>query len=438
MPNYREFLPELKSMTLFQNIEDEALIALLEAMGPEIVCRKAGTRGMPPIDLDKGMFCVVLKGKPLDQLEPRLDVYNMPKPTEPGMMMGEIPCLSEMRRSRAPKFKFKHKGPPHGGPKNEEFDLYMLRMSGEMVTRFYGEQYSEVQAIMLRNFLGILAQKVTDVRKEKAEAVAALEAELAPYRLNILCAGVSMRLVQATAEKWNEIHPELPAIVTPGGSVDLIRDCIGGEPCDLLISADDAIIHSMMLPEYADGYRIWAGNKMVVVGEDINAGNWEEKLLAEDATFKHHNPYGDPGGYRAVMAMLLADFYKPGLTDRLMNHPGHIGMEKDPGPFGNLKPAKYEFMYYSGAKMSGRNFAELPAIMDLSDPALAGEYARVSFAVDDKNSVTATPIAHALTIPRTALHKEAAKEFAGMFLAIDKEAEGFLPRDGIVGKDPIA
>ena len=86
-----------------------------------------------------------------------------------------------MRRSRAPKFKFKHKGPPHGGPKNEEFDLYMLRMSGEMVTRFYGEQYSEVQAIMLRNFLGILAQKVTDVRKEKAEAVAALEAELAPY-----------------------------------------------------------------------------------------------------------------------------------------------------------------------------------------------------------------------------------------------------------------
>ena len=166
MSNYREFLPELKSTTLFQNIEDEALIALLEVMGPEIVCRKAGTRGMPPIDMEKGMFCVVLKGKPLDQLEPRLDVYNMPKFNEPGMMMGEIPCLSEMRKSRAPKIKFK--GPPHGGPKNEEFDLYMLRMSGEMITGFYGEQYSDAQGIMLRNFLGILAQKVTDVRREKA------------------------------------------------------------------------------------------------------------------------------------------------------------------------------------------------------------------------------------------------------------------------------
>jgi ABC-type molybdate transport system substrate-binding protein len=94
-------------------------------------------------------------------------------------------------------------------------------------------------------------------------------------------------------------------------------------------------------------------------------------------------------------------------------------------------------MYRSGAKMSGRNFAELPAIMDLSDPALAGEYAKVSFAVDDRNTVIATPIAHAITIPRIALHKEAAKEFAGMFLEIDKEAEGFLSREGIVGEDPI-
>ena len=205
----------------------------------------------------------------------------------------------------------------------------------------------------------------------------------------------------------------------------------------MIISADDEIIRSMMLPDYADGYRIWAGNKMVITGEDITTENWEDKLLAEDATFKHHNPYGDPGGYRAVMAMLLADAYKPGLTNGLMNHPGHIGMDKNPGPFGNIQQAKYEFMYHSGAKMSGKNFAELPAIMDLSEPALAEEYSKVGFAVDDKNTVTATPINHALTIPKAALHKEAAKEFAKMFLEIDKEAEGFLPREGIIGQDPI-
>jgi len=275
------------------------------------------------------------------------------------------------------------------------------------------------------------------VRKEKAELAAEAAREIAPYRLHIFCAGVSMKPVKDTADKWNALHPELPVVVTPRGSVDLVRDCIAGDPCDVLISADDAIIRTMMMPKYADGYRVWAGNKMVVIGEGINSGNWEEKLLAPDATFKHHNPYGDPGGYRAVMAMLLADEYKPGLAERLMSHPGHIGMEKSSGPFGGMKEAKYEFGYYSGAKSFGRNFAELPAVMDLSDPALAGTYAKVCFAVDDENTVTAAPIAHALTIPNTAAHKEAAKEFARMFLAVDKEAAGFLPREGVHGKDPV-
>ncbi|MDD5604581.1 MAG: substrate-binding domain-containing protein [Dehalococcoidales bacterium] len=299
MTDYHKFLPELKSMTLFQNIGDKDLIALLEVMKPEIVQKKADDRGMPPIDLEQGMFCVVLKGKPLSQLESRLDTYNMPKFGEPGMMMGEIPCLSETLKSRAPKMRFKGAPPPR--PKKETFDLYMLRMSGEMLTRFYGKQYADAQGTMLRNFLGILAQKVTDVRKEKAEAVAKLEAELAPHRLHIFCAGVSMKLVKRVAEEWNKLHPDLPANVVPGGSVALIKDCISGEPCDVFISADDSIIQTMMMPKYAEGYRIWAGNKMVVTGDDINSSNWEEKLLAEDATFKHMNPYGDPGGYRAAM-----------------------------------------------------------------------------------------------------------------------------------------
>ncbi|HOF03707.1 MAG TPA: substrate-binding domain-containing protein [Atribacterota bacterium] len=435
MPNYHDFLPELKSMTLFQNIEDEDILSLLDIMKPEIVFREAGQFSPIPINIEDGIFCVVLKGKPLDQREPRLDQYNMPKLYEPGMMMGEIPCLSEMHKSRAPRIRFKKS--PQGSPRNENFSLYLLQMSGKMLTKYYGERFIKAQGMMLRNFLGILAQKVTDIRREKAETITAFEAELAPYRLHILCAGVSMKLIKETTDRWNETHPELPAIFTPGGSVELIKNCLNGEPCDLLISADDAIIRSMMIPEYAEGYRIWAGNSMVIAGEDISSDNWEKRLLAKEATFSHHNPYADPGGYRAVMAMLLADSYRSGLTERLMNHPGHIGMEKSPSLVGNQKPSKYQFMYRSGAIISGKKFAELPDVMNLSNPALAEQYAKVSFAVDEQNTVIATPIAHALTIPKTALHKEAAKEFAKMFLAIDKEVEGFIPREGVFGKDPI-
>ena len=255
--------------------------------------------------------------------------------------------------------------------------------------------------------------------------------------LHVFSAGVSFMLVNGLKDTWDALHPELPLAVKPSGSVDLIRLCIAGEDCDVLISADDAIVRNMMMPTYADGYHIWAGNKIVVAGEGIQTENWEEKLLAPDATFGHHNPYGDPGGYRAVMAMLLADKYKLGLSERLLSHPGHMGMEKNPLPPGSRSRAKYEFTYYSGAKTAGKDFAELPAIMDLSDPKLAEVYAGVSFAVDEENTVIATPIAHALTIPKTAVHKEAAKAFASMFLALDKEAAGFLPRQSVIGRDPL-
>lgn len=436
MSSYQDFIPELMSSTLFQNIDRDSLIALLDVMKPEIVLHKTDSKSWLPIDMENGIFCVVLKGKPLEALEPRLDEYNMPKYGEPGMMMGEIPCLSEMLKSRAPKRR--PKGIFAGGESSpREHDLHLLLMTGEMVTKHYGEQYAKAQSIMMRNFLGILAQKVTDIRKEKSQLAAQAEKLLAPYRLNVFCAGVSMKLVEKTADRWNSIHPDFPVIVTPGGSVDLIRECISGDPCDLLISADDAIIHSMMMPDYTYGYRVWAGNRMVVVGDGINDANWEEKLLADDATFKHHNPYGDPGGYRAVMSMLLADTYRAGLSQKLMNHKGHIGMDKNPGPFGNRKAARYEFGYYSGAKLSGKDFAVLPSSMDLSDPALSNIYGTVSFSIDEKTTVRATAIAHALTIPKTALHKHKAKEFAKIFLEIDKSSAGFLPREEIFGQDPI-
>ena len=48
MENYRAYLKELKTTTLFQDIPDEELIALLEAMQPKIVMRKAG-EPMPPM-----------------------------------------------------------------------------------------------------------------------------------------------------------------------------------------------------------------------------------------------------------------------------------------------------------------------------------------------------------------------------------------------------
>ena len=41
--------------------------------------------------------------------------------------------------------------------------------------------------------------------------------------MHIFTAGVAIKLVQDTIERWDSEHPELPAVMVPGGSVDLIR-----------------------------------------------------------------------------------------------------------------------------------------------------------------------------------------------------------------------
>ncbi len=157
MENYREYLPELKTTTLFQDIDDEALIDLLETMRPPIIRRKAGeTIGLRP---DMAAFRVVLRG-PVREPAPRRFKWDMPRFGEPGMMMGEIPSLSRfldhIERPAKPFFT----------PKPLEHDLDMLEFSGEMLVKFYGEKVAAAQGVVLRNFLGILAQKVTDVRRE--------------------------------------------------------------------------------------------------------------------------------------------------------------------------------------------------------------------------------------------------------------------------------
>lgn len=169
MENYRNYLPELKSTTLFQDIEDDALIQLLEAMQPAIIERKKGE--FPGINEDFKTFRMVLKSDPAIEPAPRPHKYDMPKFGEPGMLMAEIPSLSKGSGDKPPKKPEEKKGekPERKGPPKRPLpcDTKLLELSGEMVTKYYGPEVAEAQGIMLRNFLGILAQKVIDARKEK-------------------------------------------------------------------------------------------------------------------------------------------------------------------------------------------------------------------------------------------------------------------------------
>ena len=173
MENYRAYLPELKTIPLFNGIEEEDLIALLEAMQPAIVRKKTGVE--TPSRIPEGYFNICLKNYLNGTIDERENKYTMPKIGQPGMMMGEIPALSEAFKNRPP-MPPKPGTPPIHPPRNMDEDC--LEMSGEMMVKFYSDKIYPAQSKMLRNMLGILAQKVTDIRRANKEQVDGLNKQI--------------------------------------------------------------------------------------------------------------------------------------------------------------------------------------------------------------------------------------------------------------------
>ena len=260
--------------------------------------------------------------------------------------------------------------------------------------------------------------------------------------LKVFSAGVAARLARQAVERYQDENSGAEIELEIGGSTAGVKKLIAGEKYDVLILADSSKIDELMMPAYADGYFIWGGNEMVVAGTDITSGNWKEKLLAPEAVITHHDPYGDPSGYRAVMAMQLADRVEPGLSQKLLNHPGYKGLDKAQyvkapgkhrGPQPPVKDGEYQFTYKSGAVSTGQNFASLPPEMNLGNPMYEEVYNSASFQVSDGVAVRGTTIFHAIAIPINAENKKEAENFAKLFLANRFMMLGFTPVQKKVG-----
>jgi molybdate/tungstate transport system substrate-binding protein len=113
-----------------------------------------------------------------------------------------------------------------------------------------------------------------------------------------------------------------------GGSTRLARLISEvGKPADLMASADFQVIDKSLLPELGIGNIRFATNELVLTygaqskyADEINQDNWFEILSRPGVSFGHSDPNIDPGGYRSMMAMQLAEIYyeRPGLYQRLL------------------------------------------------------------------------------------------------------------------------
>jgi molybdate/tungstate transport system substrate-binding protein len=239
------------------------------------------------------------------------------------------------------------------------------------------------------------------------------------------------------AKEFKKEYPEVNIKAEIAGSVacarkitDLKRDC------DVMASADYAVINKMLIPEYADWNIKFASNEMVIAFTEksgykskINKNNWYDILLKEDVNFGRSDPNSDPCGYRAVLTIKLAakKYDKPHIVEKLLDKDIHFIRPKEVDLLALLETntIDYIFIYRSVAEQHGLEYILLPDSINLKDPELKDYYSSVSIDINGKKpgeflTQKGEPMVYGVTILNNAPNKKAALAFTEFLLSKNK------------------
>ncbi len=267
-----------------------------------------------------------------------------------------------------------------------------------------------------------------------------------PGRLSILHAGsLSTAFVEINRE-FQSLYPDTEIADEPGGSANLVRDVIKGKECSILASADYNLISRWMFPDSADWCILFAANQMVLryssefpYAGQVNDGNWPA-ILQKDAVYLWHpDADGDPGGYRALMVLQLAEkYYKiPGFYEKIMNSHSKV-LDRS-----TMQASKSGYMFSYGIPPAGSHmkYILLPNEINLSNSKYKDNYAQAAVkisGVKDGESITlhGEPILFGVTIPRSSVNQALAVEWIQLLLSAKGAA--FLGGIGMTPIPPVA
>jgi molybdate/tungstate transport system substrate-binding protein len=230
------------------------------------------------------------------------------------------------------------------------------------------------------------------------------------------------------------------------GSVDVARlVTTGGEPCDIVASADFEDIDLLLKPAGAANYNILFGTSGMVLAYTTSsknaatiaapgtfsppgsvpqvASNWYMQLIESGVTIGGTDPFLDPSGYRADMIFQLADqLYKvPNLYDLLLEH---YAIAKANDVLGTTYDyaLTYDFSAlakYKADTTGSYRYAQLPDEVNLSNPQLNPHYRFATITIpglslpviSDLVTIPATRVVFSLTILKSAPNPTNAVKF---------------------------
>jgi molybdate/tungstate transport system substrate-binding protein len=201
-------------------------------------------------------------------------------------------------------------------------------------------------------------------------------------------------------------------------SADMIKAVTQlGQPADVLGSADYALIPQLMSDKarpHANWYVGFVSNQITFAYTSHSKGagqltpaNWYKILAEPGVHIGRSNPAADPSGFQILQALQLAGSYyhDPTLSASVLkNSPDSSVAETETSLLGALQSGQIDYLaiYKSTALEDHLKYIALPPQINLSDPAMAAGYAKVTIHAGSLGALTAKPIIYGLTVPSSA------------------------------------
>ena len=208
-----------------------------------------------------------------------------------------------------------------------------------------------------------------------------------------------------------------------GASGDMVKAVTQlHQPDDVLGVADYSLIPKLMFPASATWYLGFVSNAITFAytshskgASGLTAANWYKVLAGPGVHIGRSNPAADPSGYQILQMLQLANGYynQPDLSASVLkNSPDSSVAETETSLLAALQSGQIDYLalYTSTAQEEHLKYIALPTQINLSDPAMAAEYGKVSINAGSLGTLTAKPIIYGLTIPASAPRRGAGRE----------------------------
>lgn len=247
-------------------------------------------------------------------------------------------------------------------------------------------------------------------------------------------------------EAFNKEYPDVNVLREAAGSRECARKIADlDRNCDVMASADYAVIDNLLIPKHANWNIKFATNEMAIAytkesqgAKEITPENWHRLLLRDDIRFGRSEPNADPCGYRTVLTLkLAAQFYQvPGLVESFLQKDLRYMRPKETDLLALLETQTidYMFIYRSVAEQHDLQWLALPDEINLKQPDLADHYASVSVELSGTTPGATIerrgePMVYGVTIPNNAPNPKAAEAFVA-FLLNKEKGQAIMKKNG--------